>query len=248
MNDKPTPTSAKLAAQLSAQLNQFGEAQLAEVSTRELRASTVHLILATAFFTGATIGLAKQSNTPRKIYLRTLRTFLETHFGLNADHAAGLVKSNARLYRRYVLVELVYNAGWLSSSEWCKQASTSGDELKLLLNKYQNLSMNGLGVEGTKEKTVEPAEVEATVAVKKTPIVETSPAPSRRLMVVLLLLLLFSSAAYLILYTDQLSTRFPLLKPALQSTLNHFFQFTDQLIKRLSEIVSNINKQLPFIP
>jgi len=240
VSDKPTPPSITLTTQLTAQLDQFGKAQLTEVSTRDLRASTVHLILATAFFTGAAIGMAKLSDTPRKVYLRVLRIFLEKRFGLNADHATGLVESNARLYKRFVLIELIYNAGWLSASEWCKHPDTPNDELKLLLTKYKDLSMTGLNIEGTKQKATAPADIEHSVAVEKPLLVATTPTRSRRNTLLVLLIVLFASIGYLVFYTDHLSSLLPVLKPALQSALESLFQFIEPYIQPLTNAISNL--------
>lgn len=60
------------------QLEQFGETQLADISTHDINNSTVQLLLATVFFTGAAIAIAKLSKTPKKSYLAALRSFWET--------------------------------------------------------------------------------------------------------------------------------------------------------------------------
>ena len=52
------------APSFSGQLEQFGEAQLADVSTHDINTSTAQLLLTTVFFTGAAISMAKQLNTP----------------------------------------------------------------------------------------------------------------------------------------------------------------------------------------
>lgn len=220
---------------LTEPLKQFGEAQLAEISTHDLRASTVHLILATAFFTGATIGMAKLRNIPRKAYLRTLRIFLERRFGLNADHASGMIESNARLYKRYVLVERIYNAGWLAGTEWCKQGKVQGNELKLLLDKYPDLSMSGLNVEGTKEQTPTPVEVEDRVETKSVTKESVAPPPTRwgRTLLLMLLLILIVSVGGAFFFQEQLFAYFPMLEPILESALEFLARLSTTLLDAL---------------
>jgi len=186
------------------QLAQFGERQLAELSTRDICASTVHLILATAFFSGAAIGLAKPLKADKKTYLAALRHLLETHFGLSADNAAGMVESNARLYKRYVLIEKIYNAGAKSALDWHKDSANVEPALKALLTQYQTLSMSGLNIEGIKESKPAPVEIEAIIPVEVAPeVVAPSPRWRRRLLWLLFIALL-GLIGYGILFPEQL--------------------------------------------
>ena len=200
------------------QLKQFGTAQLAGVSTHDLRASTVHLILATSFFTGAAIGMAKLSNIPQKNYLHVLRVFLEKQFGLNADHAEGLIESNARLYKRYVLVELIYNAGWLSASEWSKQPDSPCNELTLLLKKYRNLSMSGLNIEGTKEQAIAPQEADEMPQSIPTPeaVLAVPASHWKRKVSIMIIFMLAGVAAYAVFFPEQFSALVSALEPILK--------------------------------
>jgi len=143
------------------QLCAFAEYQLGTLSTRDICASTVHLILATAFFTGAAIGLAKALKAPKKTYLASLRTLLQDRFGLSADNAVGLIESNARLYKRYVLIEQIYSAGLQAAQHWTSQSDAPKTALTDLLQRYRDLSMSGLNVEGVKQPKPAPAPVES---------------------------------------------------------------------------------------
>lgn len=218
-------------------LKQFGEAQLAEISTHDLRASTVHLILATAFFTGATIGMAKLHNVPRTAYLRTLRIFLERRFGLNADHAKGMIESNARLYKRYVLVERIYNAGLLAATDWCKQDKVQGNELKLLLDKYPDLSMSGLNIEGTKEQKAAPVEVEVIAESKPVTTELVTPPPTRwgRTLLLLLLLIILISIGGAFIFEKQLLPYIPMLEPILDSAREFIERLSTTLLDALPQ-------------
>jgi hypothetical protein len=210
VNTTPAPSSDRL--------KQFGETQLAGISTHDIQKSTVHLILTTAFFTGAAMGMAKLLDTPKKAYLNSLNCFLEEHFGLSADNAAGLIQSNARLYKRYVLIEKIYTAGWESARNWCRQADTQSDALKMLLKQYQDLSMSGLNIEGIKEQTVNaPVEVEKIVTTASQPVVEEKPTRWKRKIFLITLLALFGGAMYAALFTNLFSTLEPILKSMRES-------------------------------
>jgi hypothetical protein len=202
----------------SDRLKQFGETQLAGIATHDIQKSTVHLILTTTFFTGAAMGMAKLSDTPQKAYLNSLHVFLEERFGLSTDNAAGLIQSNARLYKRYVLIEKIYSAGWESARDWCQQAETQSDSLKTLLKQYQDLSMSGLSIEGIKEQKVStPVEVEKIIATASQGAVEQTPTHWKRAIFLIILLVLFGGATYAALFTNLFSTLGPVLHSMLES-------------------------------
>jgi len=202
------------------QLAQFGDTQLTELSTRDICASTVHLILATAFFTGAAIGLAKSLKTPKKIYLASLQRFLETHFGLSGDNAQGMVESNARLYKRYILIEKIYNAGMQAARDWQPDTDGNTSALKTLLTKYQTLNMSGLNIEGIKETKPAPVEIETIAQVEPAPVALTSPPRWGGRLFWLIFVLLLGLLAYGLLFPTHIPA--PLLDrlpPGLHSFL-----------------------------
>lgn len=197
-----------------ATLAQFGESQLAELSTRDICASTVHLILATAFFSGAAIGFAKPLKTEKKIYLNSLRDFLETHFRLSTKNAVGMIESNARLYKRYVLIEDIYNAGMKAALDWHKDTASNNSALKNLLSQYQNLSMSGLNIEGIKEPKPAPVEVENIVPMETPHIsVATPPRWGRRLFWLLFIILL-GLMVFAAMFPEKIPAEFLHLLPA----------------------------------
>lgn len=236
MNQTPNQTSNSQSDALTAELKKFGDAQLAEISASDLRASTVHLILATSFFTGAVMGMAKLNNVPRNVYLYTLRVFFEKRFGLNADHAAGMIESNGRLFKRYVLIDRVFNAGRLSGLEWHKtnssQNNVQGNELKLLLDKYPDLSMSGLNVEGTKEEKKAPAPKPAPVVTVETVTEIPEPPPTRwgRTLLLLILLMLLICVGGVFLFEQQLTPYLPELAPLLDSVRTFFAKLSTTVL------------------
>lgn len=219
------------------QLEQFAEHQLSGVSMRDIHASTVQLLLSTVFFTGAAIAIARRADTPKKIYLPALRRFMTEHFGLSDERAAGMIESNARLYKRYVLIEKVYHAGWAAASCEPPADPRTASELKALLNKYQDLGMSGLNIEGTKQQAIEdtvgevvrPAEAEA---------VFVPPASRWRqdaLLVVLVALL--TGTGYLLFFTEYFAG-FGATLEAITETL--WETLGETLGKTLSETLNNI--------
>ena len=196
---------ATSSAQLSQQLEQFGKSQLADVSTRKICDTTVHLILTTAFFTGASIGLAKATKAPRKAYITALQELLKQNFGLSEKNAAGMIETNARMYKRYKLIDKIYNAGWQAAQSWLEKNHETDDTLKNLLEEYRELDMSSINVDGIKEeKAVTPPEVEIIAHVEPA----QAPPPPRRwgrlVFWLLLILTIEAAAAYFWFYPEQL--------------------------------------------
>lgn len=220
-------------------LKQFGDTQLSGVASRDIHTSTAHLILATVFFTGASIGLAKQAKASKKTYLDTLAKFFENHFGINGEKATGMVESNARLYKRYMLIEKVYTAGWEAARDWYQDPNVQSDELKSLLKKYKDLSMSDLSIEGTKEQKVAPAEIEAIIPVASEPVVIETPSHSRRTVLLFILLAEIVCVAYFSLFTNVLESLFTVIGPFIQN-------IEQQLSELLSPLISPLFSALPL--
>jgi len=202
-------------------LAQFGDLQLAELSTRDVCASTVHLILATAFFTGAAIGLATPLKANKKTYLASLCDFLENHFGLSAENAAGMVESNARLYKRYVLIEKIYNAGAQAALGWHKDSTIQDPTLKNLLMQYQTLNMSGLNIEGVKEPKPTPVEIETIAHIEPVPEVVTRSPRWGRWLFWGLLIVLFGLVGFGLLFPEQIPSPLLEILPESIRTLLH---------------------------
>jgi hypothetical protein len=222
--EKESSDVAISSEQFSQQLAQFGKNQLADISTRKICNTTVHLILATAFFTGASIGLAKATRAPKKAYITALQQLLEENFGLSEKNAAGMVAANARLYKRYKLIEKIYNAGWQAAQSWVKNNDETGNTLKALLEEYHDLDMSSINIDGTKEeKTAPPPEVEAIAHVEPVHI-----APPRRwgrlVFWLLLILTIEAAAAYFWFFPEQLPLDL-LPKEFFPAKLHSFIQY-----------------------
>lgn len=201
------------------QLNQFGDAQLSELSRRDICASTVHLILTTAFFTGAAIALASQLKTPKSTYLASLREFLENNFGLSAKNAAGMIESNARLYKRYILIENIFNTGRKSVLEGTPETGAKDRSLKGILVQYKELSMSALSIEGIKEQIVVAPKVEPIIQEEPVaPVIIEKPRWGRRLLWVLLIALV-ALTGYFLVFTQQLPSQLLEYLPAKISDL-----------------------------
>jgi len=150
---------------LSTQLRQFADAQLHSITPGKITRVTVHLILTTAFFSGALLSFAKAQKRRKADYLPILIDFLADTFSLSHENAAGMVESNARMYKRYVLVETIYQQGWEAAQQWPQDKAANSDKLCAILHRYQQLSMSGLNIDGIKEIPQAPTEVEALIPV-----------------------------------------------------------------------------------
>ena len=204
------------------QLEQFSEAQLADVSTHNINTSTAQLLLATVFFTGAAISMAKQSNIPKKTYLATLRSFFEDRFGLSNDRASGMIESNARLYKRFVLIEKTYHAGWNAAQAWGQQTDGKNNELKDLLKKHHNLSMSELNIEGTKEQIAAHPEVEAAPTTE--PVIVMTPTRWWLKVSLTVLFALICSLLYVLFFTDLFPELLANQRAALTPLLNSILE------------------------
>lgn len=176
-------------------LSRFGTRQLEGANARGIPQVTAHLMVATAFFTGAVIQLASRQRLPKSVYLPALHRYLTHTFGLPERNAVGLVESNARLYQRYVLIENIYNQGWQASKAWQEKPGEAVSTLGPLLRRYRDLSMSTLGLEGIKEKRVATPEVEEIAAVEPAPRA-TPKRASRRWLLWLLLVAVAAAGAY----------------------------------------------------
>lgn len=176
-------------------LSRFGKDQLKGINASDIPQVTAHLMVATAFFTGAAIQLASRDRLPKSVYLPALHRYLTHTFGLPERNAAGLVESNARLYTRYVLIENIYNQGWQAGKAWREIDGQGASALLPLLQRYHDLSMATLDREGIKKKPVATREVEEIAAVEPAPQAASKRA-SRRWLWSLLLLAVIAAAAY----------------------------------------------------
>jgi hypothetical protein len=176
---------------LREQLTQFGQSQLGNLKPAQIAGITAHLVVSVAFFTGAIIYLASMRGIKKSHYLPALQDYLSDTFGLPANHAVGLVESNARLYKRYNLIENIYKQGWQTAQAWNNTPSQVTPQLESLLQEHKDLSMSALSLEGIKEEKAAPKEVEE-IAPMPEPVIEAKrPFPWVR--VVWLLVLLGSS-------------------------------------------------------
>ncbi|NOX76659.1 MAG: hypothetical protein GXP17_08655 [Gammaproteobacteria bacterium] len=193
---------------LAATLHTFSRHQLAGMRAGDITNVTTHQILTTAFFTGATIHLAAADKQPKSVYLPVLRQFLARTFDLNEERAAGLLESNARMYKRYTLVDRVYHEGWKTAQDWRQENGATQSVLKTLLREFQDLSMSDLNIEGVKEEQATLPEIEAIVATETTPV-SVAP-PTRRMASIiywLLLLGVFAIAGYFALFPEHIPPR-----------------------------------------
>lgn len=215
------------------QLEHFAERQLASVSMRDIHASTVQLLLCTVFFTGAAIAIARCTDTPKKTYLAALRRLLIERFGLSDERAAGMIESNARLYKRFVLIEKVYHAGWTAAGDPQPADARTATELKALLKKYRDLGMSGLNIEGTKQQAIDTT-VDETVHPIEVEAVFVPPSSHwRQHALLVLLVVLLTGAGYLLFFTEYFSG-FGATLGAMSETLG------ETLSETLKEIIETV--------
>lgn len=139
------------------QLDAFCRQQVALLQASDITKITTHLIITAAFFTGAAIYFSKACKVSKAVYLSAVKNILMENFNLAAENAEGLLESNSRMYKRYMLIEKIYKLGWKAAQIWQKNPDAGSNTLSKLLKKYQNLSMSDLAIEGVKEAIPIPA-------------------------------------------------------------------------------------------
>lgn len=206
------------------QLDAFCQQQIASLQTAEITKVTTHLIITTAFFTGAAIYFAKISKVSKNVYLDALKNILMESFNLAAKNAQGLLESNNGLYKRYRLIDKIYDIGWQAAQIWHKEPAASSNTLGKLLKKYQNLGMSDLAIEGIKEEMPMPAAREANTQTR--PVKKAGRRNLNPRLVVLLWLLMASliGAMLLIVFFPQY------LPPTLEEILWPLREFVVKII------------------
>lgn len=185
---------------LQQQLKQFGQTQFGTRKPAEIAGTTAHLIMSVAFFTGATIQLASMRGMKKADYLPALQDYLSETFKLPAKNAAGLIESNARLFKRYKLIDSIYKKGWQTAQAWSNKEAVNA-QLDALLQKHKDLNMSALNVEGIKEEKVAPVEVEEIIPTPEPVVVERPGFPWGR---VLWLIVLLGGAAAAYVWREEI--------------------------------------------
>ena len=202
----------------SNQLDSFGREQMAGLKSAEITRTTTHLILATAFFTGAILFLANHHGIPKPRCLKILITFLARTFGLAEQNASGLIASNARMYKRYTLIENIYKAGWKSAKARVQEQS-SELSLKSLLTRYHDLGMSNLSIEGIKAETTVKESSPPTPVPAEEPVLETEPASCSltTILIRVVIVMLLGAVVYVYYHPEKLPQT---LQQQLQSIIN----------------------------
>lgn len=195
---------ASVAEKFSAQLHAFSHSQLAKLKPAEINRITSHQMIATAFFSGATLFFARQLQAQKAVYMAALKQLLMTDFGLAEKNAAGLIESNARLYKRYRLIENAFNSGWQSAQGWTLAPEQGEPSLHALLKKYHDLSMSNLHIEGIKEPKDARVVVEEIVETVATPAAAHGRRPLWPGLRALFILALLALVSYALLFPQQL--------------------------------------------
>lgn len=205
------------------QLDAFSHQQLTNLNPSEINRITAHLTITTAFFTGATIFLAGKYQAPKPAYIKGLKNFLVNTFGIAEKNAAGLIESNARMYKRYTLIENAYNQGWQSAKSWVASPTVADNALHTLLQRHNSLSMADLNIEGVKEDKRAPVAIEEITHVEMAPAPASDQTPARRWPVLLwlLLLTLLSGITYSLILPEHLPS---LLRNVLQPLSDNLYQ------------------------
>jgi len=129
-------------------IESFAQSQLECVNQRLISESTFLVLAICAFFYGAEKQLRKQSGVPSYLSKTTLVDVLVALCGISERNASGITKSLKRLSIKYYLIENIIETGEQAADQWLCCDTSTNDSLKALIEKYKNLSMFDLGIEG----------------------------------------------------------------------------------------------------
>jgi hypothetical protein len=130
----------------------FAQTQLTAVKTQRIRESSLLELAACAFLCGAAEQLKKQSNADAADNHRQLIGLIREVCHVAEGNAEGLVESVNKLSRKYYLLENITDQGRGAADRWLACEDADDKVLQRLMDKYQNLTMFELGIEGINEQ------------------------------------------------------------------------------------------------
>ena len=133
-------------------LDVFAKTQLALINRDTLVDSTFLTLATCAFFYGAEKQLRKQGQTSPQLSRAKLVGLLVRTCRLSERNTLGIIKSIKRLADQYYLIEHIVQQGHDSADSWLNCETVNKPILAELVQKYRNLSMFDLGIEGVNPK------------------------------------------------------------------------------------------------
>lgn len=129
----------------------FARTQLMGVKQYRILESSFLELATSAFLCGAENQFLKQSQIDDRVSHANLVDTICEICRVSEHTAIGLIDVSGRLAKKYYLIENIMQQGETAADNWLSCESDDGSALKNLVEKYENLSMFDLGIEGVNE-------------------------------------------------------------------------------------------------
>ena len=133
----------------------FANAQMSEFVRQHIEESTFLELAACAFFCGAEAQFRKLSQMNVRDSYASLVDVIMDIGNIGESKTNALIDTIRRLAKKYYLIENIVEQGKTAADQWLNCQEDEEHPLQTLVNKYKNLSMFDLGIEGTNEEYIE---------------------------------------------------------------------------------------------
>jgi hypothetical protein len=146
-----TPLATKIEPQVS-MLAKFAHTQMSEKIRQSIEDSTFLELASCAFFCGAEAQIRKLSQLDERTSLDSLIDVVMDIGNVGKSKTVALINTIYRLSGKYYLLENIFEQGKTAADQWLNCQDEEKQPLLELVNKYSNLTMFDLGIEGVNEQ------------------------------------------------------------------------------------------------
>jgi hypothetical protein len=136
----------------NAVLPMFAQTQMSANIRERIEESTFLELAACAFFCGAEAQIRRLSQLDQRLSLNSLIDVIMDICNVSKSKTIALINAIYRLTEKYYLMENIFEQGKTAADQWLGCHEEERQPLTELVNKYQNLTMFDLGMEGINEQ------------------------------------------------------------------------------------------------
>lgn len=146
-----TQLATKIEPQIS-MLGAFAQAHIREEIRQRIEESAFLELASCAFFCGAEAQIRKLSQLDQRASLDSLIDVVMDICNVGKSKTIALINAIYRLTGKYYLLENIFEQGKTAADQWLNCQDEEKQPLQELVQKYQNLSMFDLGIEGVNQQ------------------------------------------------------------------------------------------------
>ena len=146
-----TQLATKIEPQIS-MLRAFAQAHIREEIRQRIEESAFLELASCAFFCGAEAQIRKLSQLDQRASLDSLIDVVMDICNVGKSKTIALINAIYRLTGKYYLLENIFEQGKTAADQWLNCQDEEKQPLQELVQKYQNLSMFDLGIEGVNQQ------------------------------------------------------------------------------------------------